>query len=104
LEIPAFQGFDPARAHSTGFPIPPGFPFTIRKAIDSDDWQMVKSSRAQLQVLVRVSYMNEFGNNCHTLSVIYSSEIGKFTLGPKPSKDYCGDRPQVARFGISALP
>jgi hypothetical protein len=104
LEIPAFQGFDPTRAHLTGFPIPPGFPFTIRKTIDSRDWQMVKSGKAQLQVLVRVSYMNEFGNNCHTLSVTYSLEMGKFTLGPRPSKDYCGGQPQVARFGTTALP
>jgi hypothetical protein len=104
LEIPAFRGFDPARAHSTGFPIPPGFPFTIRKTIDSNDWQMVKSGSAQLQVLVRVSYMNEFGNNCHTLSVTYSREMGNFTLGPRPSKDYCGGQPQVARFGTAALP
>jgi hypothetical protein len=104
MEIPAFQGFDPTRAHSTGSPIPPGFPFTIHKTIDSADWQKVKSGRTQLEVLVRVSYMNEFGNNCHTLSVTYSPEMGEFTLGPRPSKDYCGGQPQVARFGTTALP
>jgi hypothetical protein len=104
LEIPAFQGFDPTRAHSTGFPIPPGFPFTIHKTIASDDWQMVKSGRAQLQVLVRLSYINDFGNNCHTLSVTYSPEMDNFTLGPRPSKDYCGGRPQVAHFENAASP
>jgi hypothetical protein len=98
LEIPAFQGFDPTRAHWVGFPVPPGFPFTIRKTIDSNDWQMVKSGSAQLQVLIRVSYMNQFGNNCHALNVTYSPRLGKFTLGPRPSKDYCGGKPQVARF------
>jgi hypothetical protein len=104
LEIPAFQGFDSARTHVTGFPIPPGFSFTIRKTIDASDWQMVKSGSARLQVLVRVSYTNEFGNNCHTLSVTYSREMGKFTLGPRPSTDYCRGQSQVARFGNSGLP
>ena len=98
LKIPAFGGFDPARAHWAGVPVPPGFPFTIRKTIDSNDWQMVKSGSAQLQVLIRVSYINEFGNNCHALNVTYSPQLGTFTLRPRPSKDYCGGRPQVAQF------
>jgi hypothetical protein len=98
LEIPAFQGFSSNRAHATGFPIPPGFPFTIRKTIDLTDWQMVKSGSAALHLLVRVSYMSEFGNNCHALSLTYSSDMGRFLLGPRPSKDYCGGQPQVARF------
>jgi hypothetical protein len=98
LEIPAFQGFGLGRTHSMGFPVPPGFPFTIRKSIDSDDWQRVKSGKAQLEALVRLSYMSEFGNNCHTLNLIYSTETGKFTLGSRPSVDYCGSQPQMARF------
>lgn len=104
LEIPAFQGFDPTHANRIGFPVPPGFPFTIRKTIDSNDWQRVKSGSAQLQVLIRVSYMDQFGNNCHALTVIYSPQLSKFTLGSRPSKDYCGGRPQVARFRTTALP
>lgn len=99
LEIPAFQGFGSSRSHSTGFPIPPGFPFSVRKTIDLTDWQMVKSGSAELQALVRVSYTSEFGNNCHTLSLRYSPEMGKFTLGPRPSEEYCGGQPQIARFG-----
>jgi hypothetical protein len=102
LEIPPFQGFDLSRVRSIGFPVPPGFPFTIRKSINSDDWQRVRSGKAQLEALVRVSYMNEFGNNCHTLIIIYSREMAEFTLGPRPTKDYCGGQPRMLELKTTA--
>jgi hypothetical protein len=98
LEIPAFRGFASVASPSVGFPVPPGFPFTVRKKIESKDWQMVKAGGAELQVLIRISYTDQFRSDCHALKVAYSLELGKFTLVPRPSTDYCRGKPQIARF------